>query len=132
MHYIQVLCKSRLCKADHDYFTYLTLQRQISHVNGRELVRHQVEASSTVYFWSRLLLCYEKVHSHDFQSQSYNTTDGQSVSPSWYQVPIWDPRPIFPLLSLIIFRQLLVCRCKAPSLTRSRVCSFSFCRASPE
>jgi hypothetical protein len=34
--------------------------------------------------------------------------------------------PIFLLLSLIIFRQLRICLCGAPSLTRSRVCSFQF------
>jgi hypothetical protein len=28
-------------------------------------------------------------------SQSQNTTDNQSASPSWCQAPIWDPRPIF-------------------------------------
>jgi hypothetical protein len=37
------------------------------------------------------------------QSQSYVTTDSQSSRPSWFQAPIWDPRPIFTLLSLIIF-----------------------------
>jgi hypothetical protein len=41
-----------------------------------------------------------------------------------------DQRPIFPILSLIIFRQFRVCWCGAPSLTRSRV-FFNFCRASP-
>jgi hypothetical protein len=60
------------------------------------------------------------------QSQSHITTHGQSVSLSWCQAPIWDPRPIFSLNSLIIFRQLRVCWCGAPSLTRSRVCSFQF------
>jgi hypothetical protein len=35
-------------------------------------------------------------------SQSYSTIDGQSASPSWCQASIWDPGPIFPLLSLII------------------------------
>jgi hypothetical protein len=54
------------------------------------------------------------------------TVDGQSASLSWCQVSIWDPRPIFSLLSLIIFRQLRVCWCEMPSLTRSRVCSFQF------
>jgi hypothetical protein len=58
------------------------------------------------------------------QSQSYITTDGQSASLSWCQAPIWDPRPIFLLLSLIILRQLRVCWCWAPSLTRGRICSF--------
>jgi hypothetical protein len=61
------------------------------------------------------------------QSQSYITTDSQSVSPSSCQAPIWDPQPIFPILFLIIFfRQFRVCWCGAPSLTRSRVCSFQF------
>jgi hypothetical protein len=59
------------------------------------------------------------------KSKSY-TTDGQSASPSWYQAPIWDPRPIFLLLSLIIFRQLRVCWRGAPTLTRSRVSNFQF------
>jgi hypothetical protein len=45
---------------------------------------------------------------------------------SWSQAPIWNPRPIFLLLSLIIFRQ--VCWYGAPSLTRSRVCRFQLLR----
>jgi hypothetical protein len=60
------------------------------------------------------------------QNQSYIVTYSQSESLSWCQAPIWDPRPIFRLLSLIIFRQLRVCWCGAPSLTRSRICSFQF------
>jgi hypothetical protein len=47
----------------------------------------------------------------------------QSASPLWFQAPIWDPRSIFLLFSLIIFRQLRVCWCGAPSLTRGRVCN---------
>jgi hypothetical protein len=35
------------------------------------------------------------------QSQSYITTNSQSSSPSCRQAPIWDPRPIFPILSCI-------------------------------
>jgi hypothetical protein len=50
------------------------------------------------------------------QSQRYATTDGQSVSLSWCQAPIWDLRPDF------LFWQLRVCSCGAPSLTRGRVC----------
>jgi hypothetical protein len=57
---------------------------------------------------------------------SYITTDRQSASLSWCQAPICDPRPNFPLFSLIIFKQSRVCWCGAPSLTRSRVCSFQF------
>jgi hypothetical protein len=53
-------------------------------------------------------------------------TDSQSTNLSWCQTLIWDPRPIFLYLSLIIFRQLRVCWCGAPSLTRSRVCTFQF------
>jgi hypothetical protein len=60
------------------------------------------------------------------QSQNYITIDGQSASLSCCQAPIWGPRSIFRILSLIIFRQLLVYWCGAPSLMRSRVCSFQF------
>jgi hypothetical protein len=48
--------------------------------------------------------------------------DRQSVSSSWCQAPIWDLRPISPLLE-IFFRQLRVCYFVAPSLTRGRVCN---------
>jgi hypothetical protein len=41
VHCIQVLCQSRLCKADHVYLTYLMLQRQLSHLNSRKLARLQ-------------------------------------------------------------------------------------------
>jgi hypothetical protein len=49
------------------------------------------------------------------QSQSYITIDGQSACLSWCQKPIWEARPTFLLLSLIIFRQLRICWCEAPS-----------------
>jgi hypothetical protein len=32
VHYIHVLCQSRLCKTDHVYSTYLMLQRRVSHL----------------------------------------------------------------------------------------------------
>jgi hypothetical protein len=57
------------------------------------------------------------------QSQSYITTDGQSVLVSGTH--LW-PATNFLLLSLIIFRQLRICWCGAPSVTRSRICSFEF------
>jgi hypothetical protein len=60
------------------------------------------------------------------KSKSKLCFDSQSASLSCCQAPIWDPRPIFHILSLNIFRQLLFCWCGAPSLTRSRVCSFQF------
>jgi hypothetical protein len=37
VHYILILCQCRLCKAHHDYLTYLMLQRQLSHLIGRKL-----------------------------------------------------------------------------------------------
>jgi hypothetical protein len=49
-----------------------------------------------------------------------------TVNQSWCQAPIWDQRPIFSILCLIVFRQLRVCWCGAPSLTRSLVCNFQF------
>jgi hypothetical protein len=44
LHYIhaQVLCQSKIWKADHDNLTYLILQRQLSHLNGRKLDYRQV------------------------------------------------------------------------------------------
>jgi hypothetical protein len=51
-------------------------------------------------------LCFKILSS---QSQSYITTDGQTASLSWCQALIWDPRPIFLLLSSIIFIQLRIC-----------------------
>jgi hypothetical protein len=42
LHYIQVLCQYRLCKVHHAYVTYLMVQRQLSHLNGRNLDRRQV------------------------------------------------------------------------------------------
>jgi hypothetical protein len=38
-----------------------------------------------------------------FYTKSKLLYDRQSVGPSWCQAPTWDPRPIFPILSLIIF-----------------------------
>jgi hypothetical protein len=58
------------------------------------------------------------------KSQSFITNNSQSASLSWCQAPIWDPQPIFSPLSLNIFSQLWFRWCGAPSLTRSRVCSF--------
>jgi hypothetical protein len=71
--------------------------------------------SHWVPFSSPLTTCKSK--------SSYITTDSQSASPSWCQAPDWDPRPIFPHFSLIVFRQLRVYWCGAPSLMRGRVCN---------
>jgi hypothetical protein len=50
------------------------------------------------------------------QSQGYVTTDGQSVSLSWNEAPIWG------LQIFITVSQLQVCWYGALSLTRERVC----------
>jgi hypothetical protein len=42
VHYIQILCQYRLCKADHAFLAYLMLQRQLNHLNGRKLDHRQV------------------------------------------------------------------------------------------
>jgi hypothetical protein len=42
LHYIQVFCQSRLCKAEHTYLMHLMLQRQLSYLNGRKLDHRQV------------------------------------------------------------------------------------------
>jgi hypothetical protein len=34
---MQVFCQSRLYKAQHAYLTYLMLQRQLNHLNGRKV-----------------------------------------------------------------------------------------------
>jgi hypothetical protein len=42
------------------------LQRQFSHLNGRELDNRQVYASDIFYVWLRIILYRENVHSLDF------------------------------------------------------------------
>jgi hypothetical protein len=57
LHYIQVLCQCRLCKADHASPTYLVLQRQLGHSNGRKLGRHQVQVAF-IFSMSNFVLSY--------------------------------------------------------------------------
>jgi hypothetical protein len=72
---------------------------------------------------------YSKLGVIPSQSQSYITTDGQSASLFWCQAPIWHPRPIFPLLSFIIFRQFD--DVGRPLWREVGSVVFSFCWASP-
>jgi hypothetical protein len=44
---------------------------------------------------------FKQANKKSSQGQSYIMTDSQSASPSWCQEPIWDPRPISPILSFI-------------------------------
>jgi hypothetical protein len=41
-HYIQVLCQSRLCEADHAYVAYNVLQRQLGNLNRRKFDHGEV------------------------------------------------------------------------------------------
>jgi hypothetical protein len=78
--------------------------------------------------WHQRPLCsmYDVV-----QSQSYITTDSQSASPSWCQASIWDPQPIFPILSDYFFRLFWVWWCGLPLWQEVGSVFFSCCRASP-
>jgi hypothetical protein len=64
LHYIQFLREYRLCKADHAYFKYLMLQRQLSNLNGSSLTTAMFKPH-IFYVWLCLVLYCEQVHSHD-------------------------------------------------------------------
>jgi hypothetical protein len=49
LHYTLVLCQYRFCKVDHAYLTYLMLQRQLSHLNGRKPVLPSLCLTLKVY-----------------------------------------------------------------------------------
>jgi hypothetical protein len=55
LHYTQVLCQYRLCKACNAYLTYLMLQRQPSHLNGRKL-DHRLTLSYTANMFILMIL----------------------------------------------------------------------------
>jgi hypothetical protein len=63
LHYIQILFQYRPGRADHDYFTYLMLQRQLSRLNGRKLDHRQVYILYIFYVLIRLVLYRERVFS---------------------------------------------------------------------
>jgi hypothetical protein len=64
------------------------------------------------------------------QSQSYITTDSLSVSPSWYQAPTWDLRPVFPILDSF-FDSFGFIDEGRPLWREVGSVLFSFCQASP-
>jgi hypothetical protein len=79
----------------------------------------ELSTASAAFHFSQLQLSIDST-----PSQSYITTDGQSVSLSWCQAPIWGPRPISLFLSLkIMFSQLRVRHFGTFSLTSGRACS---------
>jgi hypothetical protein len=76
--------------------------------------------------WATAILCKQTFNTYQSQSQSYTiTADIQSAICLGVGHSSGPPTNFSPL-SLIIFRQLRVCWCRAPSLTRNRVCSFQF------
>jgi hypothetical protein len=105
LHYTQVLCQYRLYRADHAYLTYLMLQRQLTHLNGRKLDHSQV--------WASYIFL-------PFLSLSHIATDGRSVSQS---VGLgFEPTSGAHDQIFITVWQLQSCYSGAPSLTRGRVC----------
>jgi hypothetical protein len=103
---MQVHCQSRLCKIDHVYLTYVMLQRQLSHLNGRKLDpidQSQNQSKSYVTTDGKSLLVsstrlrlktrFYYCHTVQSQSQSYFTTGGSPpISSSWHQAS-WDSWP---------------------------------------
>jgi hypothetical protein len=86
VHYIQVLCQFRLCKADHAHLTYLMLQRQFSHClvwqNGYQYFeeRNWIHFSSTIASTMNmepacssetLVLIYETISTHKPRRSQY-------------------------------------------------------------
>jgi hypothetical protein len=53
----------------------------------------------------------------------YFTTDGHSVSMSWYRAPLWDLRPDVTSCRNVAVWNLRSCFCLASCLTRGRVCN---------
>jgi hypothetical protein len=82
-----------------------TTSLHLEHLMERPCKTIFLVQSACVVFWSTS------------QSQSYVTTDGQSTSLSWCEAHIWAQDKIF-----ITVRQLWVCWCGAPSVTRGWVC----------
>jgi hypothetical protein len=60
------------------------------------------------------------------RSRSYFTTDGQSVSMSWYRAPLWGLRPDITSCRNVAVWNLRSCFCGALSLTRGRVCNLQW------
>jgi hypothetical protein len=56
-------------------------------------------------------------------SQSYFATDWQSVSMSWYLVPLWDLQPDIISCSNVAVWNLRSCIYWVPSLTRGQICN---------
>jgi hypothetical protein len=63
--YKQIPCQYRLCKADHDYLIYFTLQWHLCHFNSLSLTASKFK-SHIFRVWLRLVLCCEHILSHDF------------------------------------------------------------------
>jgi hypothetical protein len=124
LHYTQVLCQYRLCRADHAYLTYLT-------DNGSLIVWTVVSLTTAkfkplVFPMSGFALFYTAnmfilVILYDFcLSKSKSHCDWRSVSQSWFRASSRAHDQIF-----ITVWQLRSCFCGAPPLTRGLVCHLS-------
>jgi hypothetical protein len=76
------------------------------------MIRHASIDTITIVLYS-----LNSPHTSQDGCQSHVTTDDQSVSKSWFRGPPWSHDRIFNSV-----RHLLFCRCRAPPLTRGRVC----------
>jgi hypothetical protein len=86
---------------------------------GRETEQTEVSLVISCTLKRRFKLIHIIILSFIYIIREETCQVGQSVLVSGTHL-----RPIFPLLSLIIFRQLPICWLGTPSLTRSRVCGF--------
>jgi hypothetical protein len=72
LHYAQVLCQSRLCKADHVYLTYLMLHKSSLYSLGEYLVENTVSNSSSN---AALVSVAEETIGHVLFTGRYHATD---------------------------------------------------------
>jgi hypothetical protein len=74
--------------------------------------QHEIGKEELLLFLKFIEITFETSEPYKWsqsQNQSYTTTDEQLPSLCWRQAPIWERRPVFLFLSLIIFRQLRIC-----------------------
>jgi hypothetical protein len=80
VHYIQVVCQYRLCKADHAYLTYLMVQRQLSYLNNRKLDHQQVWASYILTDLPPSCSLYSLSMDHTENTVSYSSSAAACIS----------------------------------------------------
>jgi hypothetical protein len=70
-----------------------------------------------------ILTCLHNGSTQFNRGRNYFTTDGQSVSMAWYQVPLWDVWPNITSYQNVAVWNMWSCFCGARSLTEGRVCN---------